>query len=183
MERCAATRVLQRISLLLLAKSGCGLMRSGVLTDARSEQTEGINMSKHERILLLLAIALGSVVLLPATIFVLIALWPQRVLVSWLLLGLVASVVLARIAVWIVRAVTTAKVRLAEESLRPGRLYAHERLVKHKEGNSYEGVVPLEAWQEHKLRVQTPYSSGEKLVPHSYDGLAPLMMEREQEWP
>lgn len=158
-------------------------MRSGVLTDARSKQTEGINMSKHERILLLLVIALGSVVLLPATIFVLVALWPQRVLVSWLLLGLVASVVLARIAIWLVRAVTTAKVRLAEEALRQRRLYAHERLVEQEEGNRNEGVVPLEAWQEHRLRVQTPYSSGEKLVPQSYDGLAPLMMEQEQEWP
>jgi hypothetical protein len=148
-----------------------------------SQQTGRIDMSKHERMLLLLAMVLGSVVLLPATIFVLIALWPQRVLVSWLLLGLVALVVVARIAVWLVRAVTTAKVRLAEEALRPGRLYAHERLVEQEEGNSYEGGVPLEAWQEHKLRVQTPYSSGEKLVPQSYEGLAPLMMEREQEWP
>ena len=102
-------------------------------------------MSKRERMLFLLTIALSSVVLLPATIFVLIALWPQRVLVSWLLLGLVALVVLARIAIWLVRAVTAAKVRLAEEALRPGRLYAHERLVKHEEGNSYEGGTPLEA--------------------------------------
>ncbi len=133
-------------------------------------------MSKHERILLLLTIALGSVVLLPATIFVLIALWPQRVLVSWLLLGLVASVVVTRITVWLVRAVTTAKVRLAEEALRPGRLYAHERLARQEEGNRYEGGVPLEAWQERSLPVQTPYSLGEKLVPHSYSytGLTPL---------
>lgn len=140
-------------------------------------------MSKHERILLLLAIALGCVVLVPATIFVLIALWPQRFFVSWLLLGLVALVVLARIAVWRVRAVTTAKVRLAEESLRPWRLYAHERLVEHEEGSSYEGVAPLEAWQERRLPVQTPYSLQEKLVPHSYNGLTSLSVEQDREWP
>jgi hypothetical protein len=115
-------------------------------------------MSQHERILLLLAIALGSVILLPTTIFVLIALWSQRVLVSWLLLGLVALVILARIAIWLVRAVTAAKVQLGEEALRPGRLYAHERLVKHEEKNSYEEVATLETWQEQRLPVNTPYS-------------------------
>lgn len=140
-------------------------------------------MSKHERILLLLAIALGSVVLVPATIFVLIALWPQRVFVSWLFLGLVALVVLAHIAVWLVRAVTIAKVRLAEEALRPGRLYAHERLIEHEEGNSYEGVAPLEAWQERRLPVQTPYALQEKLAPHFYNGLTPLSAEQDRELP
>jgi hypothetical protein len=140
-------------------------------------------MSKHERILLLLSIALGSVVLLPATIFVLIALWPQRLLVSWLLLGLVALAVLARIAVWLVHAMTTAKVRLDEEALRPGRLYAHERLVEHEEGSRYERSVPLEAWQERSLPVQTPYSLGEKLVPlsYSYTGLTPLSEEQDEQ--
>ncbi|HEU5382787.1 MAG TPA: hypothetical protein VFV38_45855 [Ktedonobacteraceae bacterium] len=110
-------------------------------------------MSKHERILLLLAIALGSVVLLPTTVFVLIALWPQKMLVSWLLLGLVVLAGLARIAVWLVRVVTIAKVRLAKEALRPGRLYAHERLVEREEEDSYEGAAPLEAWQERQLLV------------------------------
>lgn len=138
-------------------------------------------MSKHERILLLLAIALGSGVLVPATIFALIALWPQRVFVSWLLLGLVALVVLARIAIWLVRAVTTAKVRLAEAALRPGRLYAHERLVERGEENSFEGAAPLEAWQERRLLVQTPSSLGEKLVPYSYNHtqLTPLSGEQD----
>lgn len=140
-------------------------------------------MSKSERILLLLAIALGCVVLLPAAIFVLIALWPQRVLVSWLLLGLVALATLARITVWLVRAVTTAKVRLDEESLRPGRLYAHERLVEHEDGDNYRGIAPQEAWQERRLPVQTPYSLQEKLVSHSYNGLTPLSVEQDREWP
>ena len=92
-------------------------------------------MSKRERILVLLAMVLGSIVLLPATVFVLIALWPQRILVSWLLFSLVGLVTLARIAVWLIHAVTMAKVRLNEEALRPGCLYAHERLVEHEQGN------------------------------------------------
>jgi hypothetical protein len=131
-------------------------------------------MSKRERILVLLAIVLGSMVLLPATVFVLIALWPQRILVSWLLFSLVGLMTLARIAVWLIHAVTMAKVRLNEEALRPGRLYAHERLVEHEQGNDDVKSVSQESWQ-------TPYSFQEKLVSHSYtNGLAPLSMEQDE---
>jgi hypothetical protein len=128
-------------------------------------------MSKRERILVLLAMVPGSMVLLPATVFVLIALWPQRILVSWLLFSLVGLVTLARIAVWLIHEVTMAKVRLNEEALRPGRLYAHERLVEQENGDVK--IASQGSWQ-------TPYSLQEKLVPHSYtNGLAPLSMEQD----
>jgi hypothetical protein len=117
-------------------------------------------MSQRERILVLLAMVLGSVVLLPTTVFVLIALWPQRILVSWLLFSLVGLVTLARIAVWLIHTVTMAKVRLNEEALRPGRLYTHERLVEHEQENSNVKSVSQESWQ-------TPYSLQEKRVSHS----------------
>jgi len=131
------------------------------------------DVPKSERLFVCLAV-FSCVVLLPAIVFVLIALWPQRVLVSWLLLGLVALVVVARIAIGLIHVVTTAKVRLDEEALRPGRLHAHERLIDGQEGKDYGGIAMQEAWR-------TPYSSQEKLVPHVYaDGLAPLNRERDE---
>lgn len=133
-------------------------------------------MSKRERILVLLAMVPGSMVLLPATVFVLIALWPQRVLVSWVLLGLVVLVAVARVAVWLIHAVTMAKVRMDEEALRPERLYAHERLVEHEQGNDDKKITSQESWQT------TPYSFQEKLIPHSsVNGLAPLSMEHDEQ--
>src|SRR5438034_7128321 len=83
-----------------------------------------------ERSFFFAAVIVGGICLLPVDVFVLVSLWPQRVLVSWLLLGLFALVILVKLALWVIKAGTIAKVRLSEEALRSGRLYAHERLVE-----------------------------------------------------
>ena len=85
---------------------------------------------RSERNLLLLAAIVGCACLLPIIGFVLASLWPQRVLVSWILLGLVVLFILVKLALWVIKIGTVAKVRLSEEALRPGRLYTHERLVE-----------------------------------------------------
>jgi hypothetical protein len=100
------------------------------------------------------------VVLLPVVFFVMASLWPDRVLVSWLLLGLGALIVLARLALWVIKTGTIAKVRLDEEKLRPGRLYAHERLIE-DEGPYHD------EWSAQKQRVvmDEPYTQR----PYEYD--------------
>ena len=93
---------------------------------------------KVERSFFFAAVIVGGICLLPVDVFVLVSLWPQRVLVSWLLLGLAALVILVKLVLWVIKAGTIAKVRLSEEALRPGRLYAHERLVEDEGKRSRE---------------------------------------------
>ena len=88
------------------------------------------------------------------------SLWPDPVLVSWLLLGLGALIVLVRLALWVIKTGTIAKVRLSEEELQPGRLYAYERLVEN------EGLYHDE-WSAQKQRavMDEPYTQR----PYEYD--------------
>ena len=103
-------------------------------------------MKRYERSFLYAAVILGCVVLLPIVFFMMISLWPDRVLVSWLLFGLVTLFVFVSLALRVIRTGTIAKVRLKEEDLRTGRLYAHERLIEHE--GSYR-----DEWNAQKQRV------------------------------
>jgi hypothetical protein len=138
-----------------------------------------------ERRFFFAAVIVGCILLLPVVGFVLTSLWPQRVLVSWLLLGLVALVILVKLALWMIKAGTIAKVRLSEEALRPGRLYAHERLVE-KEGryndewtSQKQQAVMDEPYVQHPFvyppdrQVPNPYETTN--VP--YSGLKPLSID------
>jgi len=137
---------------------------------------------KGERSFFFAAVIAGCILLLPVVGFVLTSLWPQRVLVSWLLLGLGALVILVKLALWVIKTGTIAKVRLSEEALRPGRLYAHERLIG-DEGRSND---PWLAQQQQEVMdepyTQRPYvhpSHPRKLDPYETNnvplrGLKPL---------
>lgn len=138
-----------------------------------------------ERNFLFAAVIVGCILLLPIVGFVLTSLWPQRVLVSWLLLGLVALVILVKLALWVIKARTIAKVRLSEEALRPGRLYAHERLVE-EEGRyndewtaQKQQAVMDEPYVQHPFvyppHRQAPNPFATNSVP--YSGLKPLSIE------
>ena len=85
-------------------------------------------LSERRTLAISLAVA-AAVCLLPIIGFVLYALWPQRVLVSWLVLGASALVIVVWLVLRIIRTSTAASVAAQEEALRPGRLYANERLV------------------------------------------------------
>ena len=138
-----------------------------------------------ERSFFFVAVIVGCIILLPVVGFVLTSLWPQRVLVSWLSLGLVALVILVKLALSVIKAGTIAKVRLSEEALRPGRLYAHERLVK--EEGQYN-----DEWTAQKQRVvmDEPYAQRPDVYPPHrqtpdpyetnnvpYSGLKPLSID------
>jgi hypothetical protein len=140
---------------------------------------------RFERSVFYAVVIVGCIVLLPIVFFVMASLWPDRVLVSWLLLGLGALIVLVRLALWVIKTGTIAKVRLSEEELRPGRLYAHERLVEN------EGLYHDE-WSAQKQRAvmdepytQRPYEyDPHRQVPAhdetnsvSYSGLKPLSID------
>ena len=107
-------------------------------------------MKRYERSFIYAVVILGCVVLLPVVIFMMISLWPDRVLVSWLLFGfafgLATLFVCVSLALRVIRTRTIATVRLKEEDLRTGRLYAHERLIEH------EGTY-REEWNAQKQRV------------------------------
>jgi hypothetical protein len=107
-------------------------------------------MRRVERSLLLVAVIVVCICLLPVIGFMLTSLWPQRLLVSWLLLGLVILVILVRLASLIIKTRTIARVRLSEEALRPGRLYAHERLVEHEDRHNDEWTT-----QQQQARSET----------------------------
>jgi hypothetical protein len=121
-------------------------------------------MKRYERSFIYALVILGCVVLLPIVFFMLISLWPDRVLVSWLLFGLVVGLatlfVCVSLALRVIRTGTIAKVRLKEEDLRTGRLYAHERLIEHE--GSYR-----DEWSAQKQRVvlDEPYMHR----PYEYD--------------
>jgi hypothetical protein len=89
-----------------------------------------------------------------------ISLWQERVLVSWLLFGLGALFVFVSLALRVIRTGTIAKVRLKEEDLRTGRLYAHERLIEHEGSNRDEWDV-----QKQRVVLDEPYMQR----PYEYD--------------
>ncbi len=109
-------------------------------------------MKRYERSVVYAAVILGCVVLLPIVFYMMISLWSDRVIVSWLLFGLAALFVCVSLALRIIRTGTIAKVRLKEEDLRTGRLYAHERLIEHE--GSYR-----DEWNTQKQRavLDEPY--------------------------
>jgi hypothetical protein len=86
----------------------------------------------------------------------LISLWPDRVLVSWLLFGLVFGLatlfVCVSLALRVIRTGTIARIRWKEEDLRPGRLYDNERLVEHEGSNRDEWNV-----QKQRVVLDEPY--------------------------
>lgn len=137
-----------------------------------------------ERNLFLGAIIVGSICLLPIVVFVLTSLWPQRVLVSWLLFGLAALVILVKLALWVFKARTTAKLREAEEALRPGRLYAHERLVEHQGRYNDEWTAQQQPVMNGSYAERPYVYSPHRLVPDPYEpsnvpysGLQPLSID------
>ncbi|MGZ3645015.1 MAG: hypothetical protein ACXVCM_14340 [Ktedonobacteraceae bacterium] len=115
---------------------------------------------RFERSVFYASVILGCVVLLPIVFFMMVSLWPDRVLVSWLLLCFGASIVLVLLALRVMRTGTIAKVRLEEEKLRSGRLYAHERLIE-DEGPYHD------EWSAQKQRavIDEPYIQR----PYEYD--------------
>jgi len=117
-------------------------------------------MRRNERSVLYAAVIAVCVVLLPIVFFMMISLWRDRELVSWLLLSFGALIVLVLLALRVMKTGTIAKVRLSEEELRPGRLYAHERLVEN------EGPYHDE-WSAQKQRavIDEPYTQR----PYEYD--------------
>lgn len=144
---------------------------------------------REKRILVLSAMMAGAVCLLPVVGFVLYSLWSQRVLVSWLMLGLVGLVVVAHLVLWVIKVATRAKVDLAEEALRPGRLHAHERLVaqekRYDAGWMTQQQQPMvqKPYVQQTL-VQGPYQQAPYTrFPSSYNGLEPLsVQDRDGEW-
>ena len=90
-------------------------------------------LSEHKTLSISLVVAV-VVCSLPVIGFVLYALWPARVLVSWLVLVAVALVIVVWLVLRIIRTTTAASVAVQEEALRPERLYANERLVQQETG-------------------------------------------------
>lgn len=138
-----------------------------------------------ERSFFFAAVIVGGICLLPVVFYVLVSLWPQRVLVSWLLLGLVALVILVKLALWVIKAGTIAKVRLSEEALRSGRLYTHERLIEDE-----ERYVDERTAQQEQEMLNGPYTQRSYVYsPHRqapdpfetnnvpYRGLQPLSID------
>lgn len=138
-----------------------------------------------ERRFFFAAVIVGCILLLPVVGFVLTSLWPQRVLVSWLLLGLVALVILVKLVLWVIKAGTIAKVRLSEEALRPGRLYAHERLVEEQGRYNDEWTSQKQQAVMDEPYVQHPFVNPlDRQVPNRYEttnvpdsGLKPLSID------
>lgn len=142
---------------------------------------------KAERSLFHITIIVICVCLLPVIGFILVSLWPQRELVSWLVLGLAlglaTAVVLTKLVMLLIKTRTIAKVRMAEEALRPGRLYAHERLAEHEGPYSDDWAAQQEVKSEPYTRRSYVYSPS-RHSPDAYEadyapykGLQSLSME------
>ena len=140
---------------------------------------------RFERSVFYASVILGCVVLLPIVFFMMVSLWPDRVLVSWLLLCFGASIVLVLLALRVMKTGTIAKVRLEEERLRPGRLYSNERLIE-SEGSYHEGwgglkqrTVMDEPYTqrpyEYDSHRQVPVPDDRQYVP--YNGSKPLSID------
>ena len=131
-----------------------------VLTASQAVKGEIILMRRNERSVFYAAVIAVCVVLLPIVFFMIISLWSEGELVSWLLLGFGALIVLVRVALWVIKTGTIAKVRLDEERLRPGRLYSNERQIE-SEGSYHEGWGGL----KQRAVMDEPYIQG----PYEYD--------------
>jgi len=122
-------------------------------------------LSEHKTLSISLAVAV-AVCLLPVIGFVLYALRPMRVLVSWLMLAAVALMIVMWLVLCIIRTTTAASVAAQEEALRPGRLYANERLVQQEVGY-YQ--VPGQQQSYQQGYEQQPYASyPDDMSSHSY---------------
>ncbi len=113
-------------------------------------------LSEHKTLSISLVVAV-AVCLLPVIGFVLYALWPARVLVSWLVLAAIALVVVVWLVLRIIRTTTAASVAVQEEALRPGRLYANERLVPHEAG--YYQQSAQQPYQQYQQGYEQPQAS------------------------
>ncbi len=120
-------------------------------------------LSEQKTLSISFAVAL-VVCLLPVIGFVLYALWPARVLVSWLMLAAVALVIVVWLVLRVIRTTTVASVAAQEEALRPGRLYANERLVQQDMG--YYQVPGQQPYQQDY--EQQPYASYPDESPSQY---------------
>jgi hypothetical protein len=142
-------------------------------------------MRRNERSVFYGAVIAVCVVLLTIVFFIIISLWQDRVLVSWLLLGLVVLAVFVRLALWVIRTGTIAKVRLDEEKLRPGRLYADERLIEGEgayrdewSGQRQRAVMDepyIQRPYEYEAPRQVPVPDERHYVP--YSGPKPLSID------
>ncbi len=135
-----------------------------------------------ERSFFFAAVIAGCILLLPIVGFVLTSLWPQRVLVSWLVFSLVVLVILVKLTLCVIKAGTVAKIRLSEEALRPGRLYANERLVEEEGGYNGERIAQQRGEVMDESYVQHPYRYSQHQAPYEthqvpYSGLKPLSIE------
>ncbi len=115
-----------------------------------------MNMLSERRTLAISLIVAAVVCLLPIIGFVLYALWPQRVLVSWLVLGASALVIVVWLVLRIIHTTTAASVAAQEEALRPGRLYANERLVA--QDMKYHSVPTQQQYQQGYEQPQSSYT-------------------------
>ena len=121
-------------------------------------------MLSERRTLFISLVVAAAVCLLPIIGFVLYALWPQRVLVSWLVLGVSALVIVVWLVLRIIRTSTAASVAAQEEALRPGRLYANERLVA--QDMKYYGVPTQQQYQHTYEQPQSSYTDDTSSYPY-----------------
>ena len=121
-------------------------------------------MLSERKTLFISLIVAAAVCLLPIIGFVLYALWPQRVLVSWLVLGVTALVIVVWLVLRIIRTSTAASVAAQEEALRPGRLYADERLVT--QDMKYYGVPKQPQYQHTYEQPQASYTDDTSSYPY-----------------
>jgi len=113
-------------------------------------------LSEHKTLSISLIVAV-VVCAFPVIGFVLYALWPARVLVSWLMLGVVGLVIVVWLVLRIIRTTTVASVAAQEGALRPGRLYANERLVS-EEVVYYPPSPQQQRYQQGYEQIQSLYS-------------------------
>ncbi len=112
-------------------------------------------LSEYKTLSISLIVA-AAVCAFPMIGFVLYALWPERVLVSWFVLGVIGLVIAVWLLLRIIRTTTAASVAAQEEALRPGRLYAHERLVS--EEQAYYAMMPQQQYQQGYEQPHASYS-------------------------
>jgi MFS family permease len=94
----------------------------------------------EQRTLWIAAMIVGAACLLPLLGFVLYALWPWRVLVSWFAFGMIGATMMVRLGLETIRVVVALKLQVAEAALRHRYLQAQERSQRN------EGIVV--AYQE-----------------------------------
>lgn len=112
-------------------------------------------------------------------------------MVAWILLSLGILVILVKLAQWLIKSGTVAKVRISEEKLRQERLYANERLIER--GERCKDVLAAEQMLIYKPEepyIKQPYTHlprRHEPAPHEtpdilYDGgLPPLNIRSDWE--